>query len=131
MTRERKQQLEAIVRADDGALAKELEGIDSKEAFLAAFAGRGVTLTGDEADELLADALTPQHDGELDENELEAVAGGISWKAVVAAWETGVRIGMIARMIYDKLKYNDAYRNYNWNDFIKGRVGFKLGPVTL
>lgn len=131
MTQERRDQLVDLVQADDGALAKELETADSKEAFLAAFARKGIELTSEEADELLLEIVPAEKAGELNENDLESVAGGISLKAAIAAWKAGVRVGIVARMIYDKLRYNNAYKNYNWDNFLKGKVGLNFGPISL
>jgi len=130
MTNEKKIQVEELIKADNGALAKELEGVASREDFIKIMAANGVELTAEEADEMLQDIM-PQ-EGELSDDDLEGVAGGMSLlKALKLGWGIGSRAGMLARMLYDKYKYNDAYKNYNWKNVISGKVGINIGGLSL
>ena len=130
MTNEKKIQVEELIKADGGALAKELEGVEGREDFIKIMAGHGVELTAEEADEMLQEIMPK--DGELSDDDLEGVAGGMSLlKAVKLGWDIGSRAGMLARMVYDKYKYNDPYRNYNWKNVISGKVGINIGGISL
>ena len=134
MSIEKKTQIEELIKADDGALAAELEKVESRDDYIKVFAARGVELTEEEADEMLKDLLLPT-DGELNDDDLEGVAGGITFAAVLAAvkkgWGIGARAGMLARMLYDKIKTGNAYANYNWKNVITGKVGIKIFGISI
>ena len=134
MTIEKKNAIEALIKADDGKIAEELEKVEGREDYIKVFAARGVELTDEEADEMLKDLILPT-DSELNDDDLEGVAGGISlaaiYKAIKTGWNIGSRAGMLARMLYDKIKTGNAYANYNWNNVITGKIGITIGGIKL
>lgn len=72
-----------------------MEKINATESFeeaKALFAAEGVDLEAE---------LKGPGEGELSEDSLENVAGGISWKAAVTAWNVGVQAGVIIRNVWD------------------------------
>ncbi len=130
MTNEKRIEIEELIKADEGTLAAELEKVEKREDFIKAFAIRGVEMTEADADDMLKE-LVPT-DGELTDDDLEGVAGGMSLiQAIKLGWGIGARAGMLARMLYDKYKYNNAYRNYNWKNVLTGKVGINLGGIRL
>lgn len=130
MTNEKRIEIEELIKADEGTLAAELEKVGNREDFIKAFAIRGVEMTEEDADDMLKE-LVPT-DGELTDDDLEGVAGGMSLiQAIKLGWGIGARAGMLARMLYDKYKYNNAYRNYNWKNVLTGKVGINLGGIRL
>ena len=130
MTNEKRIEIEELIKADEGTLAAELEKVENREDFIKAFAIRGVEMTEEDADDMLKE-LVPT-DGELTDDDLEGVAGGMSLiQAIKLGWGIGARAGMLARMLYDKYKYNNAYRNYNWKNVLTGKVGINLGGIRL
>ena len=130
MTKEKRIEIEELIKADEGELAAELEKVENREDFIKAFAIRGVEMTEEDADDMLKELIPA--DCELTDDELEGVAGGMSLlKAIKLGWAIGTRAGMLARMLYDKYKYNNAYRNYNWNNVLTGKIGIDLGGIRL
>ena len=134
MTNEKRIKIEELIKADDGTLAAELEKVESREDYIKVFADRGIEMTEEDADEMLKELILPT-DCELSDDDLEGVAGGISFGAILAAvkkgWGIGARAGMLARMLYDKIKSGNAYKNYNWNNVITGKVGIKVFGISL
>ena len=117
-------QIEELIKADDGSLAKEMEEITSREDFIKVFASHGVQVTEDDADEFLQQGHSTIEDGELDDNALEEVSGGLALWAVIAAWKGGKAIGQMLRRGYDYIKYGDANRSYSVTDVVKSMISF-------
>lgn len=81
-----------------------------------------MNLTEDEIAELMVGAINSSGDGELDEDSLDEAAGGVSYlSAFIKAAGVGARIGIAARMVYDKYKYGNPYKNYNMSHLKSGR----------
>lgn len=119
-----KDQIIELIKADDGTLAKEMEEITSREEFVKVFADHGVQVSEGDADDFLCQGRPFDEDGELDENALEEVSGGIAIWAVIAAWKGGKAIGQMLRRGYDYIKYGDANRNYSAKDVVKSMISF-------
>ena len=119
LTKEKELMLQKIIR-DDTTIAEELEKAESISGVCEIFGSRGLTLSEDEASELMASAVVPE-EGELDENALNNVAGGISWKQAKDSFLFGARVGIGARMLYDKYKYGNAQRTYSYSQLASGK----------
>lgn len=87
---------------ENKALAEEIDALSTHEEAVAYFAAKGVDIDA----EFAANAT-----GELDEESLEDVAGGVV-VAIVAGWVVGRTVGIAARRTYDQIKYGDKNRTY-------------------
>ena len=120
MTTELQNRIGALINSDNGEFAKQLEAAQSKDEIIEAFAAHGIELTTNDADDLLKETFV---DDELNEEALEDVAGGMSvWQAAKIGWGIGARVGMIGRMIYDKYKSGNPYKNYTWDNVLTGKL---------
>ncbi len=107
---------------DHPEIEGKLKDMDSVEEFRALLADYQVDVTDEEVDTLLMQALQGSESEELSEEQLENVAGGLSWKGVGIAWRIGARIGMGIRMIYDYHTTGNAYKNYTLKNLATGRI---------
>ena len=97
--------------------------METFEDFQAVFARRGVELTEEEIAEIYSEVGARFDDGELNESNLEEVAGGgITWGMAVGAWRVGARIGMGARMLYDKKVHGNAQYTYTYDQLRRGSI---------
>lgn len=106
---------------DHPEIEGKLKDMDSVEEFRALLSNYEVDVTDEEVDTLLMQALQGSESEELSEEQLENVAGGISWKNAVTAWRVGARIGMGIRMIYDYHTTGNAYKNYTLKNLATGK----------
>lgn len=119
MNREKELALKKIMNEDSTVLA-EIEASESVDAFCAVFAKRGIEMSQEEASELLQTAVSSSPDGELDENSLDAVAGGGGCAAI--AWGVGARVGILGRMVYDYCTTGNPFKNYSPEQLITGSI---------
>lgn len=57
--------------------------------------------------------LAVMPEGELSEDQLDDVAGGVSWKAITAAWKIGTQAGVVIRNLWD-MKHGKPLSYPNW-----------------
>ena len=119
ITEEKKQSIKAAVQNDE-SIAAEIEKVETTADFLAIFSSRGIDMTAEEADTLLADVLDNAKD-EFSEEDLESVAGGVTWKQATSAFLIGARVGIAARMVYDGCKTGNPYKTYNMGHLVSGQ----------
>ena len=119
MTTEKRAQIVELLQRDN-SLEAEFKSIETKEEFQALFARNGIEVTDEEASEMLAEAMNSTVQGELNEDQLESVAGGIALSKFYAAWKWGTRFGIGITMIYDYYKYGNATKTYSVDNLIKG-----------
>ena len=112
---------------NDATIENEMTSAKTVEELQAVFARRGVTVTEDELDELVVSTIEVP-EGELSEDDLSNVAGGISLKQLALAWKIGGCIGISLRRLYDKYKHGNPNYTYSFKDFQKmlkdGRLSF-------
>lgn len=116
-----KEELLKKLIAEDPAIEAEIAAVTDEAGLKEIFAKRGCELTTEELDELFAKATTG-FDGELSEDEMDRVAGGLSLAQIKAAWRVGARIGMGGRMLYDYLKTGNAQATYTFKQLAKGSI---------
>lgn len=110
------------VICEDATIAADLEKCDSVEAFREVFAKRNIELSEDEALELFDGAFVSAESDELDEDALDNVSGGgVTWAKAKSAFLTGARVGIAARMVYDKVKYGNATKTYSTKQLKSGK----------
>ena len=102
---------------NDPSIEKEMCAVATIEELQAVFSKRGVTVSEAELDTLMASTFTTE--GELAEDDLEDVAGGISLRQFLFAWKVGGCIGISARRLYDKYKHGNPDYTYSYADFKK------------
>ena len=91
----------AVKLLSDEAFNKEAEGITTADEFQTLFAKHGVELTAEEVEKLCEAIVKSQESGELNENELENVAGGFGF---ILGLSIGVAVGAAAGYVYGKSK---------------------------
>ena len=91
----------ALKLAGDEAFNREAEGIQTAEEFQRLFAGHGVDLSIEEVEDLCAAIVNAEKPGELNENDLENVAGGFGF---VLGLSIGLAVGAAAGYVYAKSK---------------------------
>lgn len=106
---------------EDETIATELENCDSVEAFCQVFAKRNFVMSEDEALELMNGVLNGAESGELSEDSLNNVSGGVSWADAKKAFLAGARVGIATRMVYDYYKYGNATKNYSYSQLASGK----------
>ena len=110
------------VICEDATIATDLEKCDSVEAFREVFAKRDIELSEDEALELFEGAFVSAESDELDEDALDNVSGGaVTLKKAASAFLVGARVGIAARMVYDKVKYGNATKTYTTSQLKSGK----------
>ncbi len=117
-------QINELINADDGILAKELEEVTSREGFIKVFAERGVQVSEEDADRFLKQGQPIDENGELDDSALEEVSGGLALWAIIAAWKGGKAVGQMLRRAYDQIRYGNANRSYSVADIVKSIISF-------
>lgn len=120
MTNEMEKKLEALLQNED-----EISAIydGEPEQILANFAARGIEMSMEELGELsvgLLDGMQPSREGELSENELEDVAGGVN--IVTAMVRIGVACGQFTVGLKDGIQENRPCKKAT-----PYKVGYKIG----
>lgn len=96
-----------------------LKDIKTVDDFRAIVADYNCNLTDEDVDELFQKAISSTSNGELNEADLEQVAGG---GLIKSAWRWGARLGMGIRMVYDYCKTGNPQKTYSIKDLKKGTV---------
>ncbi len=104
------------------ALEEKLATVESYEDIKAVFAAYDCQLSDEDIDTMFNKVAASCAEGELDEENLDNVAGGISWGAVKLAWGVGKRAGIGIRMVYDHYKYGNAQKNYSYKQLVTGKL---------
>lgn len=120
MTAEMEKKLEALLQNED-----EINTIfdGEPEQILANFAARGIEMSMEELGELsvgLLDGMQPSREGELSENELEDVAGGVI--IVTAMVRIGVAFGQFTVGLKDGIQENSPRMST-----VPYKVGYAIG----
>lgn len=96
---------------EDEAFQEKLGTLETEEEIKAAFSEKGV----DFEKEFAADE---SGEGELSEEDMDNVAGGLLTEAVIIAlapyaWKAGKMAGILIRSSYDAKRYGNPYKTYS------------------
>lgn len=119
INKEKELKLSAIINTDE-TLSSELATAETVTEICEIFARRGLELTEEEVTALMCQVAVPA-EGELAEDDLDDVAGGITWEQAYGAFMFGARVGIGIRMVYDKYKYGNAQKTYTYSQLKSGK----------